>query len=798
MGTGPPLPLAGVRVLECGDAIAAAYAGRLLADLGADVVKVEAAAGDALRAVEPPIGAAVHAYLHAGKRTIEQASGVALSEVAARADVVLRATRAGDDWLDDDALAAAIGRQPGLITVDISTYGRHGRSGPHPCDDLLALAAGGLLSVNATRPCDPTSTPLRYRGELSSVHAGADAVLALLGALAARRVDGHGQRIDVSMQAATAAILATAVPSYTYAGLVAAHDGRRGVAPWGFFACTDGHVLVQITEDEQFRGLCRLLGDPDWAEWEVFATTAQRIEVADVLDPLLAERIAGFTVTGFLDAAAAHGVAAAPINTAADLLAWPHLRERGFFETVTAPGADGPVTFTVPGRPWRYHRTTLPARGVAPGPTPAPWHEALSWWPDRPALGRGGTPPTTTAAPLAGVRVIDLTWVWAGPYATLQLAHLGADVIKIESSERVDVTRRLGPFADEVVGVNRSGYFNQYNQAKRSITLDLGGRRGRDVLRALLVDADVVIDNMRAGALERMGFPYAELRRINPRIVAVSMSGFGETGPERDRMAYGSIIDAMSGVATINGPVGGGPTDFPMSLPDPCAGIHAAIATVAAVLRARATGEGERVECSMLEASIAALPWPVLVGAATGREPAVIGNRDELAAPHDVYRCAGTYEWLAVSVRADEQFRALAAAIGRADLADDPALADLAGRRAHADRIDEAITAFTSLRSPAEVAAALGAAGVPCAPVAHIDALCADETLAARGFFLEPDHPEIGPRRMAGVAWRASRSPMSVTAPAPCLGADTRTVLAELLGLDDAALDELSDDGVLH
>lgn len=200
----------------------------------------------------------------------------------------------------------------------------------------------------------------------------------------------------------------------------------------------------------------------------------------------------------------------------------------------------------------------------------------------------------------------------------------------------------------------------------------------------------------------------------------------------------------------------------------------------------------------MLEASIAALPWPVVVGAATGREPAVIGNRDELAAPHDVYRCAGTYEWLAVSVRTDEQFRALALAIGRPDLADDPVLATLAGRRSHADRIDEAVTAFTTPRSPVDAARALHVAGVPCAPVAHIDGLCADETLAARGFFLEPDHPEIGPRRMAGVAWMASRAPMSVTAPAPCLGADTRTVLAEVLGLDDAALDELRDDGVLR
>jgi crotonobetainyl-CoA:carnitine CoA-transferase CaiB-like acyl-CoA transferase len=308
----------------------------------------------------------------------------------------------------------------------------------------------------------------------------------------------------------------------------------------------------------------------------------------------------------------------------------------------------------------------------------------------------------------------------------------------------------------------------------------------------------VVIDNMRAGALERMGFSYAELRTINPRIVAVSMSGFGETGPERDRMAYGSIIDAMSGVASINGEVGGGPTDFPMSLPDPCAGIHAAIATVAAVMRARATGEGERVECSMLEASVAALPWPVLIGATTGHEPDVIGNRDELAAPHDVFRCEGTYQWVAISARTAAQFAALAAVIGRPDLAADPTLASVAGRQARADELDAAVTAWTHGRDARDAADTLQAAGVPAERVAHIDDLFTSPTLTARRFLLTPDHPEVGRRAMAGVAWRASRTPMCVTVPAPCLGADTRAVLHEVLGLSDDAIDALVDDDLLR
>ena len=180
-----------------------------------------------------------------------------------------------------------------------------------------------------------------------------------------------------------------------------------------------------------------------------------------------------------------------------------------------------------------------------------------------------------------------MTWVWAGPFAAMQLAHLGADVIKIESRSRVDVTRRLGPFVDEVPGVDRSGYFNQFNQGKRSVCLDPTTAEGKAVLARLLAGADVVIDNMRAGALARMGFDDARLRQLNPDIVAVAMTGYGETGPERDKLAYGSLIDALAGVTAATGPVGGRPTEIPMSLPDPSAGLHAAIGTIAALYRLR-------------------------------------------------------------------------------------------------------------------------------------------------------------------------------------------------------------------
>jgi benzylsuccinate CoA-transferase BbsF subunit len=535
----------------------------------------------------------------------------------------------------------------------------------------------------------------------------------------------------------------------------------------------------------------KMLGDPDWGALEIFDTIAQRVEAFDVLNPLVAEAVAGYTVAELLDAAHEHGLAAARINTARDLVEWEHLRARGFLETLTMSDR-GDVL--VPGTPWRYHGTPAVPRG--PAPRLGSLSASSAWAPTHPTHRATAADPPPP--PLAGVRVIDFTWVWAGPFASMQLAHFGADVIKIESSVRLDVTRRLGPFADEIVGVNRSGYFNQYSQGKRSVVLDPKDPRGLAVVKRLLGDADVVIDNRRAGALARMGLTYEALRAINTRIVAVSMTGFGETGPERDRMAYGSIIDALSGVASANGPVGGGPTDFTMSLPDPAAGIHAAIATLAAVYRARETGVGERVECNMLEASVAAFPWPVLFQSATGHAPPVIGNRDAERSPHGVFRCRGVYQWVAISVRDDDEFAALARLMDKPSLATDARFATLTARIVHEDALESIVSQWTADQDAFAVAELLRRGGVPAEAVAHINDVFASPTLTAREFFLRLPHDEVGVRPLAGVAWRASRSPMQVTTAAPLLGADTRSVLSTLAGLDEAEIDALAAAGVLR
>ena len=792
-------PLAGIRVLEAGDTIALAYAGRLLADLGAEVVAVEEGAGSPLRALGPFAGgvpdserSASFAYLHAGKRSVRHTAADTVA-LAARSDVLLRSTRDGHDLVADADVTRLRSEDPGLVVVDVSTFGRIGAGeGPHGSDDLLALAAAGLLSVNSTSLTEPDPDPLRYRGELSAVHAACGAVVAVLGALFERRRSGRGQRIDVSQQAAVASVLATAVSRYAYTGGLPARQGNRSVGPWGFYELRDGKVLMQITRDEEFRRFVHLLGDPDWGSIELFETTAGRDENADVLDIFVREALAGRTVREFLDLADTHRIAACPIHGARDILGWDHLAARSSLPPV-AFGAAPAETVPVPGRPWRFGGAVPPARGPAPALGSSAASTLWSTPADRPPRTADDGP---VPAPLAGVRVVDLTVVWAGPFSAMQLAHLGADVLKVETATRLETTRGLGPYADEIVGPDRSGYFNQNNQGKRSVALNLKTERGRELLRDLIATADVVIDNMSTGALGRMGFPFERLVEINPRIVAVSMTGFGESGPYADHTAYGSLIDALVGTATSNGAVRGGPTDLVMSLPDPMAGITTAIATLGALYRARATGEPVRVETAMFEACLAAFPWPVLFAGADGGEVPVIGNRDEVRSPHGTFRCRGEDAWVAVSVADDAAFAALADVIGEPGLAADPRFATLGARRLHEDALERTVSAWTAGRTPTEAAEALQAKGIGAEAVLTVGQVHAHPVLAARGFLPELTHSVIGPRRLPSVPWVADRSPMSPRSAAPALGEHTREVLTELLGLPAEQLDELERTGV--
>src|SRR5881227_327011 len=303
-------------------------------------------------------------------------------------------------------------------------------------------------------------------------------------------------------------------------------------------------------------------------------------------------------------------------------------------------------------------------------------------------------------APLAGIRVADFTWVWAGPFCTLQLAHLGAEVIRVETATRACVTRLLPPFADFEPGPNRSGYYNQYNQGKKSVALDLKRPEAVEVARRLCAASDVVAENFAAGVMDRAGLGYETLRRARPDVIMIALSGYGATGPDADKVSYGPAQVPLSGMSSVTGYRGFPPMHVGISYGDPTGGLHGAVAVLAALLHRARTGEGQYIDLSQWETSMAVLPEAITAWTMNGEAPPRDGNRDPWMAPHGVFRAAGEDRWVALAVEDDAAWGRFAVLVGRPELGADPRFATLADRKRHEDELEDLVTAWTSRHAP--------------------------------------------------------------------------------------------------
>ncbi len=403
----------------------------------------------------------------------------------------------------------------------------------------------------------------------------------------------------------------------------------------------------------------------------------------------------------------------------------------------------------------------------------------------------------TAQLPLAGVRVLDLTWVGAGPIGTKILGEFGAEVIKVESSSRPDPLRRTGPFAAGDDPLERSGYFADRNAGKRSVSLDLGDPRARDVVLRLAAVSDVCAQSFRPGTMEKWGLGYEDLITVRPDLIYLAMPMQGEWGPHARFSGFGATLVALCGLHELCGypdrePVGTG-TNYPDHVPNP---LHAVFAVLAALSHRSRTGEGQRIELSQLESTLNVI-GPAIEQAAAGAEPHRAGNRVAHAAPHAVLPAAGPDAWIAVAVMDDMQWCALAELTGIPAF-QDPDLATLPARKAREDEIEAALGAWTAARPSEETAATLMAAGIAASPVRNAAELLAGAGgLRDRGAFEWLDHPVMGRSVYTAPTPRLSRTPGRLGGPAPLLGQDTTDVLVETLGMDPAEVAELRADGVL-
>jgi crotonobetainyl-CoA:carnitine CoA-transferase CaiB-like acyl-CoA transferase len=773
--------LAGLRVIDLTQAIAGPHCTALLAGLGADVIKVE----------KPPLGdharqrQHLFAALNGRKQSVVldlRTEAVNLVELLGEADVLVESYRPGTLARFGLAPETLLQRFPKLVITSLSNFGQTGPYRDFEATEAVLVALGGLMALCG----EPDRPPLKSAVPLAQYAAGSLAAVGTLVALAGVRVGLPGQHVDVSIMEAVLQCLEHTIISCTHRHRIRRRMGSRHPDnhPMTIWPARDGYVGASIGFG-QWDLLCAMTGHPELAEDESLLMGHARRARADEIDAIFLPWFRERGVDEIVQLAQTFRLPFGYVLTPGGLLSDPHLLARGFFQQVRQPD-DEPIT--LPGPPFR---TSASAWQIGPAPrlgehTPVRAQRA-------PAVHNLRNP--NARVPLEGVRVLDLTHQWAGPFATRILADYGADVIKIESLGRIDSVR-YAALPDDQPGEhpwNRGGYFHKQNRNKRSLTLDLAHSLGKEVFLRLAKTSDIVLDNYAPRVMRQLGLDYASLKDTFPHLIVVNMPGYGTDGPYENWVAFGTSIEGMSGISSLTGYADGPPMRTGVAFPDAVAGISAALACLAALEERRRTGVGQHVEVAQREAAVTLLAEFIAEAASGAQDPPRTGNRDRECVPQGVYPCRGEDSWVAVSVRSDDEWRRLAKVLGL------PATTpcDANTRRAKADEIDGWITAWTSCRTPREAMLELQRAGVPAGAVLTNAELLADLHLAAREFFVTVDHSETGAHPYVGFPFKLSHTPASVRRAGPSLGEHNREILHQLLGLSDAEVAELEAEGVI-
>lgn len=750
--------LAGLRVLELAGGVGVAWAAKLFADLGADVVRVEP--GSDTGTSRPDIVRSrphgVHRWLNTNKRSMTRAD-----DLVADADLVIH------DRTDGIDVEPA---HPGQVVLTLTPFGLDGPYAGYRAEELNLIHGSSWGFLSPAAATDPDLPPLKAPGHHATIVVATEAATVALAAIDRATRSGQGERIDFSCFAAAAKITEFAPAVVSFLDADASRLGSRTVSPWGIYRCADGLMQLICPEQAQWEALVDLMGNPEWATLDLLADGPGRSEHADLIDLHLGQWMATQRVDDLYHAAQQARVAMAPVATMAQLEADAQLAARGFFAT-------DPNDELFPGPGFRFDRPWWALRSPAPAPGA---HDGEGW-----RTGREAPAPTTgddpMSRPLDGVRVCDLTWIWAGPACTQILAHLGADVVKLESPEHLCMFRRL-PFnpPDLPLEPDTAGAFQLYNTDKRSLGLDLGTDEAREIVRRLVETSDVVIDNFGVGTMARLGLGADELRAMNPEVIIVSLSGYGQTGPAAGYMAYGPAGGAMAGLYAANGYQDGAAAETGIAIGDPGTGITAAWATVAALVARRGGHGAATVDVSMVEAIASTVGELWMAYRADGRSPAPAGNHDPAWAPHNCYPAAGDDRWVTIACPDDAAWIALAGIVDPA-LTGDARFTTADHRRANETELDAIVADWTSNRDRWETTRLLQAAGIAAFPsLSPRELWGGDPQLAAIGMLERPAHPRTGDRVVPGIPWRLDRSPDGLRRPAPLLGQHTEEVLDQL------------------
>lgn len=759
-----------VRVVELSSPFAR-FAGRILVGLGYEVILVEPPEGDPTRR---ELDGYAFAHWHAGKRSVvldlsADVDRATFADLVAGSDILLDGSAVGSE--------PAVSQHDSLVHVRVTPFGATGPRSAWAATNLTVAALGGMMAQVGQPDGPPLCLPEGQAEQLAGVNA---AIGALLG-LRARRF-GPAPFVDISAQECVAASLESGTLTYVHEDRVPGRPGRvHPLVPHGLFRAANGFLGGGLGGsprmwDATLRWLIEegAQDDLDHPRW---SDPVERKTHQDHVFEVLQRFLSKWPKEEFAVRAQERKLPWAAVDGPAELLINPQLNDRDFFLDVVSGDEvtrDLGFGFAFPeGR--RVRELVVAELGADQALTTESRTLAPSF----------AAAPTPGLRSLDGVRVLDLTWVLAGPYCTKILADHGAEVIKVESSGRPDPTRfapamhlSRGPHDDP----DTSGYFNEVNRNKRSITLDTRSPEGLAVLADLIAESDIVIENFSASVMEKMGLGYQRMRELRPDIIYVSMSGVGHTGPRSSWVTYADIVSASTGLTALTGWSADHVVGVIYGHGDIVAGLQAATATLAALEHRHRTGRGQHVDLSQLEAMAAHMGTSVIRTTGTGRIPEPNGNAHSEYWPHGVFRCLGPDRWTAIAVRDEVDWRALAELIERPEWADAEDFRTAEQRKARNAEIVAAVTAWTRTLPCADVAESLQRAGVPAGTVQDgSDLVEADSQLRARGFFVRHAHPRVGAFLHEGVPVRLNPASGGIRSAAPLLGADTDSVLGDIL-----------------
>jgi crotonobetainyl-CoA:carnitine CoA-transferase CaiB-like acyl-CoA transferase len=771
-------------------------AGKILAELGAEVVKVEPPGGDSARHAGPflagqpgPERSLRWLACNTSKRglVIDVESDLGrerLLSLADEADVLIESAAPG---LQDDL---GIGwqvlqrRNPALVYCAITPFGQTGPYSHYQAHDLAVVAMGGNCAMTG----EPAGPPTRCSQPTSHFHAAPEAALGILMALYARLRSGRGQLVDVSMQECQLGTLLSGAGQYALTGRLAGRSGGRLGRTREIWKARDGQVsfglrggaarLPNLVATVEYMRECGMaptwLQEFDWSSYSPL--TATDTELARI-EETFASFFASQSMSELYAQALKRRILLAPCNDAREIFEQAQLRSRNLFRSVEYPELDACIE-----HPDFFAKSSRCAIGIRCRAPRLGEHDRAPW--ARARVSSGAAPTEAESLPVfAGLRVLELGAGAAGPVATRYFSEHGAQVIRIESALRPDFLRMLHVTAqnrDEPEILEKAPMFVLLNPDKQSLTLNMKTPEAVAIVKRLAVWADVVSENFAPGVMAKWGVGAESLRAANPRLVFVSGCLFGQTGPQRSYPGFGGQGSAISGFNHLTGRPEGDAHGPYATITDSLAPRYVATAIVAALLERERSGEGQCLDVSQIETGVYSLSQTLVRYSANREVETRQGNRDEIARPHGVYPCQGDDRWIAIAIFHDCEWQALCEQMG----------VDLA-RSLPEDELDSQIARWTCGWDPHRLMERLQAAGVEACAVQSFADLQQDPQLAFRGHWRDVEHAHLGSLRFERSGFRLSEGSGSIDRPGPLLGANNREILSQLVGYSDAEIDRL-------